>query len=145
APDSFGVDSIVLTQGGNPVPSALAYDAGTRTATVTPAAPLQPGAQYQVTVSATGPTDLSGNTLPGPYSWSFTTSSSTGLSTYLSDMPWISAWNGWGPVERDRNNGENQGGDGGPLVINGTSFQKGLGAHANSDVRFDLGGACWSF
>lgn len=65
----------------------------------------------------------------------------TGTS-YLSDLPWLTAANGWGPVERDTANGENGAGDGGPLTIDGTVFAKGLGAHAHSDVEFYTGGAC---
>jgi hypothetical protein len=52
--------------------------------------------------------------------------------------------NGWGPVERDRSNGDNGAGDGGPLVLNGVTYAKGLGAHAPSDVRYALG-ACSVF
>ena len=32
---------------------------------------------------------------------------------YLSDMPWTSELNGWGPAERDRSNGELGDNDGG--------------------------------
>lgn len=65
----------------------------------------------------------------------------TGTS-YLSNLPWLTATNGWGPVERDAANGENEARDGGPLTIGGTVFAKGLGAHAHSDVEFYTGGAC---
>jgi alpha-glucosidase len=60
---------------------------------------------------------------------------------YVSDLPFVSQRNGWGPVERDTSNGENQGGDGGPLRIRGTTYDKGLGAHALSEVTVDIGGA----
>jgi len=60
---------------------------------------------------------------------------------YVSDLPFVSQRNGWGPVERDTSNGENQGGDGGPLRIRGTTFDKGLGVHAFSEVTVDIGGA----
>ncbi|MEV0447061.1 NPCBM/NEW2 domain-containing protein [Streptomyces sp. NPDC050600] len=63
-------------------------------------------------------------------------------TSYLSDLPWLAAANGWGPVERDAANGENQAGDSGPLTIGGTVFAKGLGAHAHSDVEFYTGSAC---
>ena len=42
------------------------------TATLTPTEPLEPGAQYEVTVT-TGMTDLSGNTLSAGTTWTFTT------------------------------------------------------------------------
>src|SRR5688572_4943333 len=61
---------------------------------------------------------------------------------YLSDREWTSASNGWGPVERDRSNGESAGGDGRTLALNGVTYAKGLGVHASSDVRFTLAGNC---
>jgi len=64
---------------------------------------------------------------------------------YLSDLPFAKAVNGWGPVERDMNNGETAQGDGGPLVIGGVTYEKGLGTNSNADIEFDLGGLCTSF
>nr|WP_235451698.1 NPCBM/NEW2 domain-containing protein [Streptomyces olivochromogenes] len=57
-------------------------------------------------------------------------------------MSWASATNGWGPVEPDRSNGEKAAGDGHTLTINGTTYAKGLGTHAASDVTYYLGGTC---
>lgn len=57
-------------------------------------------------------------------------------SSYLSDLPQLSASNGWGPVEKDTSNGESDAGDGNPLTIGGTVFAKGLGVHAQSAVEF---------
>lgn len=62
--------------------------------------------------------------------------------TQLSDLPFGAAANHWGPVERDRSNGDHQPGDGHTLSIRGTTYAKGLGVHAPSDVSFHLGGAC---
>ncbi|WP_338074888.1 NPCBM/NEW2 domain-containing protein [Kineococcus vitellinus] len=42
--------------------------------------------------------------------------------------------NGWGPVERDRSNGEMKAGDGRTLKIGGKSYATGLGVHAASEV-----------
>jgi LmbE family N-acetylglucosaminyl deacetylase len=61
-------------------------------------------------------------------------------SSYLSDLPWTSMTNGWGPLERDLSNGEQAQGDGQPLTLNGQAYAKGLGGHASSDVRFAIGG-----
>jgi glucose/arabinose dehydrogenase len=61
---------------------------------------------------------------------------------FVSDINWLSAVNGWGPVEPDRSNGENVGGDGLALTINGTSYTKGLGVHAYSEIRYQLDGIC---
>jgi hypothetical protein len=63
----------------------------------------------------------------------------------LSDMSWISASNGWGPVEKDRSNGEQGATDGRAMRINGVSYTKGLGVHANSTIRYNLGGVCSTF
>jgi NPCBM/NEW2 domain/FG-GAP-like repeat len=68
-----------------------------------------------------------------------------GAGTYLSDLAWTSMTNGWGPVERDRSNGESGASDGATLTLNGATFAKGLGAHAFSDVRYGLSGTCSTF
>ncbi|MEU1146051.1 NPCBM/NEW2 domain-containing protein [Streptomyces sp. NPDC005863] len=60
----------------------------------------------------------------------------------LGDQPWLSATNGWGPVERDTSNGEQEAGDGNPLTIGGTVYEKGLGVHAESAVEYYTGAAC---
>ncbi|WP_432066182.1 NPCBM/NEW2 domain-containing protein [Streptomyces sp. C10-9-1] len=60
----------------------------------------------------------------------------------LSDLPWTSASNGWGPVERDRSNGETKTGDGAALTVDGTVYPKGLGVNAPSTVTYYLGGTC---
>jgi alpha-glucosidase (family GH31 glycosyl hydrolase) len=64
---------------------------------------------------------------------------------WVSDLDWISATNGWGPVERDMSNGENAAGDGRTISIRGTEHEKGLGVHAHSEVQLYLGRACTSF
>ncbi|BCW44254.1 endo-alpha-N-acetylgalactosaminidase family protein [Arthrobacter sp. StoSoilB5] len=66
-------------------------------------------------------------------------------TVFASDHPWVSASNGWGPVERDQSNGEQGSGDGKPITLNGTVYAKGLGAHANSTIRYYLGGYCTAF
>lgn len=63
-------------------------------------------------------------------------------SSYLSDLPWLSSSNGWGPVERDTSNGEYNAGDGHPITIGGTVYAKGLGTHAPSDIAYYTGKAC---
>ncbi|MCL2552087.1 MAG: NPCBM/NEW2 domain-containing protein, partial [Actinomycetia bacterium] len=62
----------------------------------------------------------------------------------LSDLAWESAVSGWGPVEHDRSNGEQAAGDGKTLTIGGTTYAKGLGVHAASDITYYLGGGCSS-
>jgi hypothetical protein len=60
----------------------------------------------------------------------------------LSSLPFLSATNGWGPVERDTSNGEADPGDGKPITIAGTTYAKGLGTNAVSDVQVYLAGKC---
>ncbi len=66
-------------------------------------------------------------------------------NVYVSDLPFFSATNGWGPVERDTSNGEQAAGDGKPITLNGTVYAKGLGTNAVSDVAVYLGGNCTRF
>ncbi|WP_432977887.1 NPCBM/NEW2 domain-containing protein [Dactylosporangium sp. CA-233914] len=63
----------------------------------------------------------------------------------VSDMTWAASSNGWGPAERDRSNGEQAAGDGSTLNIGGTTFAKGIGAHADGAVHVYLGRACRTF
>jgi hypothetical protein len=60
----------------------------------------------------------------------------------VSDLPFLSSTNGWGPVERDQSVGGPNAGDGSPLTINGTVYKKGLGTNSVSDVALFLGGKC---
>jgi beta-galactosidase len=64
---------------------------------------------------------------------------------WVSDLPFVSATNGWGPVERDMSNGEQAAGDGGPITIDGVNYPKGIGTHAVSEVVLALGEACTTF
>ncbi|MEU3661823.1 NPCBM/NEW2 domain-containing protein [Streptomyces sp. NPDC032940] len=60
----------------------------------------------------------------------------------LGDLPWLSAVNGWGPVERNTSNGESAAGDGNPITIGGVVYNSGLGVHASSSVAYYTGRAC---
>lgn len=66
-------------------------------------------------------------------------------TNYLSDLSWISAVSGFGPVERNMSNGVGGAGDGTALMINGQVFAKGLGVHSNSDIKFNVAGQCTRF
>ncbi|MEU4244046.1 NPCBM/NEW2 domain-containing protein [Actinoplanes sp. NPDC026619] len=66
-------------------------------------------------------------------------------SVAVSDLPFLSATNGWGPVERDTSNGEQVAGDGKTITIAGQAYPKGLGTNAVSDVQVYLGGNCTRF
>jgi len=63
----------------------------------------------------------------------------SGGESWLSDRPWKHAVSTLSPVERDRSTG------GGPITIEGVSYEKGLGARAASILLFHLGGRCSRF
>ena len=63
----------------------------------------------------------------------------------LSDESWVWMVNGWGQAERNRSNGETGASDGRTLSIRGAQYQKGLGVHAYSDLRWNLSGQCSAF
>lgn len=66
-------------------------------------------------------------------------------SDQVSDLPFLSATNGWGPVERDQSNGDNKPNDGKPITIRGKVYAKGLGTNSPSDVQIYLAGRCTRF
>jgi alpha-galactosidase len=57
-------------------------------------------------------------------------------SPYLSDLSWLSATNGYGPVLVDKSY------FGGPLTIHGTTYQHGLWTNAVASINYYLGGRC---
>ncbi|HEX8520660.1 MAG TPA: Ig-like domain-containing protein [Tepidisphaeraceae bacterium] len=62
---------VLKDAGNNAVPGTIAYDAGTKTATFTPSAPLSESTTYTATVS--GAQDAAGNAMGAASTWSFTT------------------------------------------------------------------------
>jgi alpha-galactosidase len=66
-------------------------------------------------------------------------------SAYVSDLPWTSFSNGWGPPERDRSNGETGASDGHTITIGGQTYAKGVGAHAPGEIDVYVGGRCSTF
>lgn len=66
-------------------------------------------------------------------------------NAYLSDMKWLYAKGGYGPVERDMDNGETEAGDGGPIRLNGVTYKKGLGTNSPSEIVYYLGGTFIKF
>ncbi|MEV0093018.1 NPCBM/NEW2 domain-containing protein [Streptomyces sp. NPDC050738] len=62
--------------------------------------------------------------------------------TWASDLAWLKSTNGYGPAERDRSNGESGAADGHTLTLAGTTYTKGIGTHADSDIEVYLGGRC---
>ncbi|WP_109508316.1 endo-alpha-N-acetylgalactosaminidase family protein [Nocardioides speluncae] len=110
---------------------------------VTPPADTPTG-EYDLVTTATyrseqGARTVTGSTLVG------TVPPPPTADTWASDLGWLSSSNGWGPVELDRANGESDAGDGPPLKLNGTTYEKGLGTHAPSEIAYYLGGNCARF
>ncbi|MFF8609344.1 NPCBM/NEW2 domain-containing protein [Streptomyces sp. NPDC015346] len=66
-------------------------------------------------------------------------------ASWASDLVWLKSTNGWGPPERDRSNGESGANDGRTLTLAGKTYEKGIGAHADSDIEVYLGGRCTAF
>ena len=64
---------------------------------------------------------------------------------YVSDLPWISSTNGYGPVERDQSVGGTNSGDGGPITLRGTVYPKGLGTNSVSSVVLQIPTGCSVF
>jgi len=64
---------------------------------------------------------------------------------YLSDLAWTYATNGHGPVEQDLTNGEDQALDGAPIRLRGRAYEKGLGVHGPSLIRYRLDQGCSRF
>lgn len=64
---------------------------------------------------------------------------------YLSDLGWTYVTNGYGPVELDQTNGEDEPLDGGPIRLRGAAYEKGLGVHGPSLIRYALGQRCSRF
>jgi alpha-galactosidase len=105
-------------------------------------ADAQPGT-YFLTGTVTYDQPLSGKQVSVPLTGTVTVAVEPPSGTsYLTDVPWVSATNGWGPVEKDQSNGETAAGDGNPITIGGTVFAKGLGTNAPSTVTYFLGGGC---
>ncbi|HVT87667.1 MAG TPA: NPCBM/NEW2 domain-containing protein [Tepidisphaeraceae bacterium] len=111
-------------------------------ATSYPDATATPGVDYYYRVYAYnsgGPSAFSGEvpaTVPVPAQ----------STVYLSDVSFSGTpVNGWGPVSRDKSNGEQGATDGKTITLNGVTYTKGLGVHADSDVRFALNGLYTEF
>ena len=119
------------------LPAGLSINPSTGLISGTIGANAATGSPYTVTVTATdnGVPVLSASQT---FTWTVTTGGGGGGNTYVSDLTPTSSTNGWGPVEKDKSNGETGAGDGGPITLNGTVFAKGLGTHALSDVRYTV-------
>ncbi|WP_405149619.1 NPCBM/NEW2 domain-containing protein [Sphaerisporangium sp. NBC_01403] len=137
--------SLTVPQGWKAVPATAA----------TSPRPLAAGDAFETAWDITPPADaeLTGYEIGGGVTWDGGPRVTSGAdvrlarapgtgTTYLSDLPWTAMTNHLGPVERDRANGDGGEADGRPLTVEGTTYAKGLGAHAPADIEFYLGGRC---
>ena len=130
APDGWTVQPASADLGTVAGPETAAFtvtapagtDLGTYRLTATAVTTTPDG--FRSTTTATATTEAP---LPPGYQW-------------LSDRPFTAPANGWGPVEKDRSNGEQGAADGNPLTIGDVVYPKGLGTHAVSTVQTELGG-----
>jgi len=85
-------------------------------------------------------TDLGNNaTSSSKISFIANPNSEVNSQVYVSDLIMdVSSTNGLGPLEIDKSNGGDGENDGSTLTLNGITYQKGLGTHANSEVIYDL-------
>ena len=74
-----------------------------------------------------------------PYSGVAAVTVTATVSTYVSDLPWVSATIGWGSIGLDQSVGGN------PLTLRGTRYAKGIGTHAVSRIVYALNGQYTSF
>ena len=86
-------------------------------------------------VSVTGFSGVQNLPTPTPTA----TSTPTGSKTYVSDLNWTSATTGYGSVQKDKSV------NGNTITLNGTTYSKGLGVHAISEIHYALNGAYSTF
>ena len=63
----------------------------------------------------------------------------------LTDLPWVTAQGGLGPVQADGSVGGPAPSDGGALTVEGRVFARGIGTAATSLVTYDLRGEALRF
>ena len=84
-----GTTFLLMDSSNNLIPSSVAYNSSTTTATLTPTAPLTSGTAYTATVKsgANGVKDFSGNAMAADVVWSFTAVADTTPPTVTSVVP----------------------------------------------------------
>lgn len=123
----------------------IIYEGGTEVATVTEtsydATGLTANTAYTYTVKAK---DNAGNLSSTSNTLQVTTDTPQPVIVYLTDITWHQVANGWGNAEANRSNGEKGDSDGNTITLNGTTYEKGIGAHAASEITVDLTGDTYS-
>ena len=112
-PTSVTTTNVTLVKQGTttPIGATVVYTASTFKATLTPSAALTAATTYVARAKGGtgGIKDVAGNVLAADVTWTFTTAAAGGTTAYLSDLAYTVTANGWGPVEKDRSNGEQRG------------------------------------
>ncbi|WP_435059606.1 NPCBM/NEW2 domain-containing protein [Streptomyces sp. bgisy060] len=121
--DDVGVTGYNIYRGGTLV--------GTSTGTAFTATGLSPSTSYTFTVKAV---DAAQNYSPASDGVAVATVSG-GPTVDLSDLTWVAAQSDFGTVQKDRSVGLN------PLRLNGVTYAKGVGTHADSTITYALNGA----
>jgi hypothetical protein len=68
-------------------------------------------------------------------------SSMTTLSSMpATSLPWTAIKNGWGPVEKNKSNGEQAPADGNTITLHKKKYKSGFGCHAPSEIRINIAG-----
>ncbi len=140
--------NIVVGSSGAATPFTRTVIVGSQNSVSAPSPQTSGGQQFAYSSWSDG--GAQSHTITAPtantsYTATFTPSGGSTTTSYVSDLAWVSSLNGWGPIERDRSNGELGAADGGPLRLNGTTFAKGLGVHVASELVLSLGGSCSAF
>ncbi|MBX7135011.1 MAG: Ig-like domain-containing protein [Fimbriimonadaceae bacterium] len=92
---SITTSNFTLTDAsGRVIGATVAYNDGTRTATLSPNSPLSPSTRYSASIS--GVKNLSGTPMASPFTWTFSTSGTTSESDasllYQSNMQYVGAF-----------------------------------------------------
>lgn len=85
-PVTLSASSFTLATASAATTASVSYDRASRTAVLRPASPLEPGALITATLS-TAVTDVAGNALAGPHTWTFTTAADTIAPTVVARLP----------------------------------------------------------
>ena len=134
-----------LTWTASGLPGGLSINASSGLISGTVASGAQTASPYTATVTATD-NGTPQQATSKQFTWTITTSGGGGSSTtFLSDLTPSSQANGWGPFEHDQSNGEQAANDGQTLTLNGTTYAKGLGVHATSDLSYTVPTGCTTF
>lgn len=64
--------------------------------------------------------------------------SSCSANAYISDLKFVSASSGFGPIEINKTNGSSGDGDGSAIVLKGQGYAKGIGTAANSEIKYNI-------